>query len=296
MRFRLLRYCLVSSLTLATWSPGALAEHSVANFPDIPPSPDAPEQSHPRVPTAPAPPPMRPARTEGAVAAHSSLAPQGVPGAARDVDERKAEQRRKDWMLSLEGVTHAPVDVGVQLGLETPQRLRLFGGLGWVPSGYMSLLTGIAANASGDSYAKALLENGEYTGRTWHIQTGWRPFRSLGLYGDVGYVHVSATGALDLGSSGVPQLARFGGGYTAQTSIDMWLLELGYQGELADRLVMALALGAMGTFNAKTQIKAVDGAPSNNAILNAAATQADSALQKYGYVPTLSLRLGFDMI
>ncbi|HVY31563.1 MAG TPA: hypothetical protein VHB79_33655 [Polyangiaceae bacterium] len=232
------------------------------------------------------------------MAARPPFTPRGAPGALRDadVDERKAEQRRKDWLLSLEGVTHAPVDVGVQLGIETPQRLRLFGGLGWVPSGYMGLLTGIAANASGDSYAQALLEHGEYTGRTWHVQAGWRPFRALGLYGDIGYAHVSATGDLDLASSGVPQLARFGGGYTAQTRIDMWLIELGYQGEVGDRLVMALALGVMGTFSATTQINAVNGAPSNDAILNAAATQADDALEKYGYVPTLSLRLGFDLI
>jgi hypothetical protein len=215
---------------------------------------------------------------------------------ARDEDARKAERRRKDWMLSLEGVTHAPVDVGVQLGLETPQRLRLFGGLGWVPSGYMSLLTGIAANSSGNAYAQALLEHGEYTGHTWHVQVGWRPFRALGLYGDVGYARVNATGALDLASSGVPQLAMFGGGYAAKTQLDMWLIELGYQGEVADRLVMALALGVMGTFNSTTQISAVNGAPSNNAILTSAATQTDHALEKYGFVPTLSLRLGFDLI
>jgi hypothetical protein len=212
------------------------------------------------------------------------------------VDARKAERRRKEWMLSLEGVTHAPIDMGAQLGVETPQGLRLFGGVGWVPTGYMNLLTGIAANASGNSYAQALLEHGEYSGHTWRIQAGWRPFRAIGLYGDVGYARVSATGALDLASSGVPQLAMFGGGYEAQTRLDMWLVELGYQGEIADRVVLALALGMMGTLDATTHINAVGGAPTSNAILTSAATQADTALEKYGFVPTLSLRLGFDLI
>lgn len=214
----------------------------------------------------------------------------------RDVDRKAAEQRRKTWMLSAEGVTHAPIDMGLQLGLETPQGLRLFGGYGWVPGSYMDLLTGIAANASGNSYAETLLDDAEYRGHTWRVQIGWRPFRAIGLYGDVGYARLSAKGALDLASSRIPQLASLGGGYEANTSLDMWLVELGYQSQLADRLVLGLALGAMGTVDATTRITAVNGAPTNNAILDSAATQADSALEKYGIVPTLTLRLGFDLI
>jgi hypothetical protein len=186
--------------------------------------------------------------------------------------------------------------LGVQLGVETPQGLRLFAGYGWVPGSYMSLLTGVAANASGNSYAKTLLKHATYDGHTWRVQVGWRPFRAIGLYGDVGYAQVRANGALDLASSSIPQLAMFGGGYTANTRLDMWLLELGYQGELADRIVLAVALGAVGTFNSTTSITAVNGAPTSNAILNAAASQADAALEKYGIVPTLTLRLGFDLI
>ena len=103
-------------------------------------------------------------------------------------------------------------------------------------------------------------------------------------------------GSLDLASSSIPQLAALGGGYQAHTRLDMWLVELGYQGQVADRLVLGLALGAMGTFASTTSITAVDGAPTNTAILGSAATQADAALEKYGIVPTLTLRLGFDLI
>jgi len=199
-------------------------------------------------------------------------------------------------MLSLEAVTHAPIDMGVQVGVETPQRLRLFGGYGFVPGAYMNLLTGIAANASGNSYAAALLDHAQYQGHTWRVQAGLRPFRAIGLYGDVGYARLTATGSLDLSASGIPMLEALGGGYEATTHLDMWLVELGYQGEIADRFVLALALGGMGTIKAKTTIAAVDGAPTNNRILNLAASQADAALQKYGFAPTLTLRLGFDLI
>jgi hypothetical protein len=224
---------------------------------------------------------------------HTALA---EPATNRDVDA-KADQRRRDgWMLSLEGVTHAPVDMGFQVGLETPQGLRVFAGYGWVPGSYMSLLTGIAANASASPYAQTLLDQTKYEGRTWRLQAGFRPFRAIGLYADVGYAQVNAKGSLDLASSSIPQLAALGGGYQTQTRLDMWLVELGYQGQLADRIVLGIALGAMGTLGSTTSITAVDGAPTNEAILNSAATQADAALEKYGIVPTLTLRLGFDLI
>jgi hypothetical protein len=139
------------------------------------------------------------------------------------------------------------------------------------------------------------LDRADYSGHTWRVQAGLRPFRALGLYGDFGYARLRAKGSLDLSSAGVPALAQLGGGYRADTTLDMWLVELGYQAELADRVVLALALGAMGTFEATTTISAVDGAPGNS-LLNDAAAQADSALESYGIVPTLTLRLGFDLI
>lgn len=215
-----------------------------------------------------------------------------------DVDKGSAadkERLRKSWLLSIEGVTHAPVDVGVQLGLETPPGVRLFGGYGWVPDSYMNLLTSVAASASGSSYAQALLDEADYRGRTWRIQAGWRPFRAIGLYADVGYASLTAKGSLDLASSGVPALAALGGGYRATTQLDMWLVELGYQAQLADRLVLGLALGAMGTIESTTTVASVEGAPSSQ-LLDDVATQADSALESYGIVPTLTLRLGFDFI
>lgn len=215
---------------------------------------------------------------------------------AREPDTQRASSARERWLLSVEGVTHAPIDLGFQLGIETPPGLRLFAGYGWVPGGYMDLLTGIASSATSNDYAHALLDESEYSGHTWRVQAGFRPWRRLGLYADVGFAQLRAKAKLNLASSGVAELSRLGGGYRASTRLDMWLIELGYQGQLAERLVLGLALGAMGTFEATTSIAAVDGAPTNSAILREAASQADSALEAYGIVPTLTLRVGFDLI
>ncbi len=198
-------------------------------------------------------------------------------------------------MLSLEAITHAPVDIGFQVGLQTPQRIRLSAGYGWVPGAYMNLLTGVAGNATNDPYAEALLDRAQYRGHSWRAKVGFKPFRNLGLYADVGYARLKASGGLDLADSGVPALAALEGGYRASTRLDMWLIELGYQSQLADRLVLGLALGVMGTLDANTSITSVNGAPSSP-LLKEVETEADAALRAYGVIPTLTLRLGFDLI
>ncbi len=211
-------------------------------------------------------------------------------------DSERSELVKERWLLSVEGVTHAPIDLGFQAGVETPPGLRFFAGYGWVPGGYMNLLTGIAESATKDRYAGALLRESDYSGHTWRVQAGFRPWRALGLYADVGYAQLRASARLNLAATGISELEELGGGYQASTRLDMWLVELGYQGQLAERLVLGLALGAMGTFEATTSIAAVDGAPTNSTVLREAASQTDAALEKYGVVPTLTLRLGFDLI
>src|SRR5258706_13552359 len=226
--FKLSLICLLA-VTLA--SHAARAERSNDNFPDLPQERPAPIPR--RLPPAR---PSSPAAESAAPAAESAVAnrPSTVqPGTFdRGEETRAAQRRRKEWLLSLEAVTHAPIDLGVQIGLETPQGLRLFGGYGFVPGTYMSLLTGIAASASSNSYAEALLNHAKYDGHTWRIQAGLRPFRAIGLYGDVGYARLIAKGSLDLSSSGIPRLEALGGGYVATTNLDLWLVELGYQGEI----------------------------------------------------------------
>jgi hypothetical protein len=167
-------------------------------------------------------------------------------------------------------------------------------GYGWIPSAYSGLLTGIAASASGNAQVGAILNHTSYQGHTFRVQTGVRPFRSLGLYADFGYARLSLAGSLDLATSGVPSLQGLGGGYQAHTTVDMWLVEVGYQHEFWDSVTMGLSLGVMGTFAAQTSITAKNGAPTSPA-LDQAAKETDVALRSYGFVPTISLRLGFDL-
>ncbi len=197
-------------------------------------------------------------------------------------------------MLSVEGATRVPVDMGVQATLESPFLVRVSASYGWVPTMYSSLFTGIASSASNDATVSAILNHARLQGRTFRTAIGVRPFTTAGLHLDVGYARVHLDGALDLATSGVTALEIQGGAYQAHTTVDAWLVEIGSQFE-AWGVVFGFAFGLMGTFAAQTSINAVNGAPSSPA-LGSAAQQTESALKSYGFVPTLTLRLGFDVL
>jgi hypothetical protein len=202
---------------------------------------------------------------------------------------------KRRWILSAEWVTHAPLDVGFQMGLEIPIGLRFGAGYGWVPSVFSSLITHVAASQTSDAQAQAVLQHSDYQGRTFWFQMGMRPIRSFGLYGDVGYARATVDGGLVLAGSGVPALQALPGSYYSRAVIDLWRVEIGIQEEFADRVVVGLALGLMGVLDSHTSITPLGGAP-NSPALEQAAGRMDAALKSYGKVPSLTLRLGVDLI
>ncbi len=202
---------------------------------------------------------------------------------------------KRHWILSAEWVTHAPLDVGFQVGLEIPIGLRFGAGYGWVPSAFSSLITHVAASQTNDAQAQAVLQHSNYQGRTFWFQMGMRPIRSFGLYGDVGYARATVDGGLVLAGSGVPALQALPGSYHSRGVIDLWRVEIGIQEEFADRVIVGLALGLMGILDSHTSITPLGGAPASPA-LDQAAGRTDSALKSYGKVPSLTLRLGADLI
>ncbi len=200
-------------------------------------------------------------------------------------------------MLALEAVTHAPLDIGFQVGFEARPGVRVSGGYGRVPGAYLGLVTRAARNASNaDPLATALITDGFQGGYTWRVQGGIRPFSKLGLYLDAGYARVALAGSLD--SRAVPSAGALGvqGGYSVDAVLHMWLIELGYQAHVGDHVVLAVGGGVMGTFAAHTTISTQAGSVRLPAVDPSTASTVDELLEKHGYLPTLTLRLGFDLI
>lgn len=208
-----------------------------------------------------------------------------------------------EWMLSLEGVTHAPVDIGLQAVLEFPFGLRLSGGYGWVPSAYLDLIVDAATAASdADPATSTVISNAFESGTAWRIQGGVRPFENVGVYLDAGYSQVRLDGSIDAAdiaaAAGVPPGSAGSDTYAVDSTIHLWLIELGYQATIADRLVLGIAAGVMGAIDSSTE--ATPGStrpPAQERLLRATATEiVDQQIESYGFLPTVTLRLGFDLI
>jgi hypothetical protein len=195
-------------------------------------------------------------------------------------------------LLSLEAVTRVPIDAGVQVGFETPFGLRLFGGYGWVP--YMDVLTGIVVSAGDRNLITAFMDGSHVTGDSARLVVGWRPFRRLGAYIDGTYAHLRLAATATVPPMTFQQFEFPGGAYAARTGVDLWGVELGYQGELERRVVLGAAAGLTGAFDSRTSITPSGSAP-NDPALPAAAERVDRAFRTH-VVPTLTLRLGFDAI
>lgn len=245
----------------------------------------------PPPPTVAAPAPSTPAKSTPAPA------PVSETPVARDVPSSDTSERddsvSDDWMLSVEGVTHAPVDLGLQLGLETPVGLRFFGGYGWVPSAYKNVMINAAVSATGDELARGLLEQSFDGGKLWRFQVGIRPFHSLGLYLDAGFARMKLSGSFDTAQvANVPGLTP--ATYAVESNLTLGSLELGYQGIIANHMVIALGVGVTKILSANTSVSQDGGSVSPD--LSQATGTIDDQLVKYGVVPTLNLRLGLDLI
>ncbi len=229
-----------------------------------------------------------------------TTSPQGATPARDGADTREgdADDYRDAWMLALSAATHAPVDLGLELVVETPIRLRLLAGLGYVPSGYLSVITGALVGADAlDDEARTLIEDGFESGRAWRVGIGFRPFKNFGAYLDGGFSRISVSGSVDAGEAHELTGVRLSTSYKVKSSLNAWFLELGYQGLIADRVLLAFGFGVMRATGSRTSVDPT-GQPSATERLfdDAATNSADDAIEKYGIIPTLNLRLGFDVI
>lgn len=236
------------------------------------------------------------ARAAGSAAYRQTDTP--TYGASRSEDrlvkhDEDAERRRRDWTLSLEGVGTVPTDVGGQVLLETPFGLRLLGGYGFMPAATLGWLRGWSVSVGG---ARARINSADASGRILRLKAGLRPFSRLGLYLDAGYARAELDALVNVTGS-VEGAGSITGGYHADSTLDLWLFELGYQWKIENRLLVGLGVGFMGTMNARTTITPLGAGTSAGAnMLGTAQTAVDGALEGYGFLPTLTLRVGFNVL
>jgi hypothetical protein len=203
-----------------------------------------------------------------------------------------SDRVRDEWMLSVEGVTRLPLEAGVQATLEMPYGVRVFAGYGWVPTAYINLIAGAAA---GPRYANLLLDSAQYSGDSARVGVGIRPIPHFGGYLDLSYAHVRLDASREIPAFSVPGFSFPGGAYALHTGLDLWAVELGYQLELDRHFVLAAALGVTGALQSNTVIGPRGNAPDEQPALSEASSDIDHFFRT-NVLPTLTLRLGFDLI
>ncbi len=194
-----------------------------------------------------------------------------------------------EWMLSLEGVTHIPVDVGAQVVLETPGGFRLLAGYGFIPNAYIELVT--PSEKDGQKVEQSLYESGT----AYRFGIGLRPSPSMGLYFDGGLIRASLNGSV---TEPVGLTGSAVGEYELSSKLSLWFVEAGYQGHLSERVVAGLGIGVMGTLDANSEVSGSPKSVGSNsqALTDEAAAEVDRELESYGIVPTVTLRFGFDAL
>ncbi len=221
--------------------------------------------------------------------------------------ERDSVQAPKDspstgpdeWMFSLEAVTNLPIDVGGRVTLQSPSRVRLSTGFGAVPNSYLGIISRFFDGSSayedlvGD---RAAIDFGG--GTSWRTQIGLQPLPNRGLYLDAGYSLTNVKGRVyadnEAQSPGASDES-----YALRTRIHFWFLEAGWQARLDSGWLLGLGLGVMGAANARTSVDptAADGrTPAEIEAGKEAVKKFDDKVRDKGYLPTLTLRVGHDLI
>lgn len=237
-----------------------------------------------------------------------AMRPEPAPVDRDTLGSRQEARVSRDWMLSLEGVTNAPVDVGVRVTAQAPFGARLSSGFGIIPGAYLSLINNAVAGTGAYDDRTAGIVDGSFDGGTsWRTQIGFRPFPRVGLYIDAGYALVNLSGNV-YGSDVAPDesvdLVIDGtsvrdAGYRVDTTLHLWLVELGWQGRIFDKVVLGMALGVMGTLSASTSAEPNFSQGSSLPVRTLSrhyTSEVDAVLEKYGYIPTLTLRVGYDVL
>jgi hypothetical protein len=207
--------------------------------------------------------------------------------------------------LSLLAGTDFPVDISLGLSSEFFGRLRLSSSLGFLPSPYIDAIN--SAMLSLDAYSQStadLIRGAIQSSLVWRTHLGVFPFRSLGLYFDIGYGLVTLGGGttaetLLSASTGValPSTGLMARDFDVHATLHMLDVELGWRINIGEHIVIRPSIGGAFTVANQTSV-----APSSRmdlppelvaAFCSRSAAYLHDTLAKYVQVPVASLYVGY---
>lgn len=221
-------------------------------------------------------------------------------------EETLEKKNEPHWGVRLEANTDFPLGVGGRLGIISPWRLYLTASVDAMLPAYAQAVTGVAASA-GYSRTKAdYIQHALQGSLSWRAHLGWQPFATSGFYFEAGYGQLALGGQVNPEDALVSILhidppasdTTADRQYYVRALVQQVDLELGWRWKLGEQSHWSIraALGGTVTLQSKTQVEPRF-APSDTAAVDAFtqqnATKADGYFQKYGYLPSLSLSVGY---
>jgi hypothetical protein len=190
--------------------------------------------------------------------------------------------------------TDVPLFVGAEAMLEhRSTRLRLTAAVGALPSSYARLVNSAVSGAGAyDSRVANALDETMTSGFAWNAHLGFRPFADHGLLLEVGYASATfaASGdAQSLVSGGFSSPAGVDTSFKLSSHLQMVDLRVGWEWVVADHMLIQASGGLSRVVGASTSL---DSALAQNA-LGTSTADLDSAFRRYGYIPTVSLAVGY---
>lgn len=206
--------------------------------------------------------------------------------------------------LDLDFGTDLPLSVGGSLRLELPSGFHASTGLGGLPKSYVSMINGVVVAFGGyDDATATLVEDALQSSLVWRSHVGY--IWPRGFYLDVGYT----LGALAGGSSTQDVLETSTGlartrdesdrRYAIESVIHLLDIEVGYQHEFLEHLVLRVAVGFAATVASRTRVEqqfAVDNPaaqPRVDNIERASARYLDGIYTDYVHTPVLTVAIGY---
>jgi hypothetical protein len=207
------------------------------------------------------------------------------------------------WHLQLTALTDVPLDVGGQLLIEGPGRLRLATSLGVMPSPYVDVINDASVAFGGYNQQTATLIQSSLTSSlVWWTLLGWRPFAGVGFVFDVGYGLITLGGAVnaaDAVSAAAGKSVSSPPGapsYDVSSTLHLFRADVGWEWLIwEDRLVLAASLGVAKSLAASTSATPQGAARtrSSDTFGTEAATYLDGLYTTYVFTPVVSVGFGY---
>ena len=205
------------------------------------------------------------------------------------------------WHLGLEALTDFPMQVGAQVWVETPHRFRFTVSSGEMPDLYLQTINSIAVSAgaynqSTASFITELLDRAA----TFRLQVGWRPFARRGAYVEAGFGILAVDKGLALAdviqlatTFPVPQEASVGFGYRVHTVVETLGVELGWIWYPWRNLTVRFSLAFAAPVGAQISIKPSVASTLQRPFTQFAEAYGEELIEKYLFIPTVGLALGW---